>query len=127
MRINDIRTNVGCRYFRYWTNALVTILGWPSEKVETWTERFRTEINDEDAFLFHYHPGVYLVPLLMPPDIEQAAAKRGLQVEARREIADAVNHNFFPELWDGNGWIQAKVRVENVLQKLRKDFGLVEP
>jgi hypothetical protein len=122
MNYASITTRVGRKYFSYWKNGLKTILGWSDQQIEEWAEQFKGDLNAEDSLFFHFNPGDYLVPVLVSPTLLQKAAARGSQAAVISEVADAVSDFLYPELWEGEGWSDAKSRVESLLQRLGKEY-----
>ena len=113
---------MGKTYFRHWRNALKTIRSWSDVQIEDWADHFKQELDDENDFLFHYHPGKYLVPLFLPSHIEELASKRNTLVEVRRAVADKLMTTYIPNSGTVSGGTMQGCGSKTSYQNSRKNI-----
>lgn len=122
MKLEDIRSENGKAYFRFWSMALKALLEWPDQRIEQWAEKFHDSIHDEHDFLYHYLPGTCVIPEYLderhPTWREQIRTHELGSANALREISDSINEFIYPELEHGQGWEKARLRVEEAIERL---------
>lgn len=121
MKQADIRSETGKAYFRFWSVALKGLLGWPDQRIEQWADRFSEYIHNEHDALYHSLPGTYIVAEYLNercPGWQKKLEKQNLwTANTMREISDCLNEFIYPELEKGQGWEQARSRLDEVLKR----------
>jgi hypothetical protein len=118
MRKSDIHLPIGRITFDFWELALRNLLGWSDAQIEEWAEQFRSGIENESDPIYHYPFGKFLAPLFIDKALKQKLRERGVLTETLKEIADCMNEYIYPELQKGEGWDEARMRIQNVIQRL---------
>lgn len=122
MKLEDIRSENGKAYFRFWRKGLSALLGWPDERIEQWAEKFKDCIHDENNLLFHALPGTYIAGEYLNerfPGWWNELARAGLwTANSEREISDCINEFIYPELTKGQGWDNARARIDEAVKRM---------
>jgi|ERR1041385_952471 hypothetical protein len=117
MHPNELTSQVGRHYLEAWRKIVPTFLGWSDEKVLSWAEKWKDDMNDPGAGFYNRTPIEYVVPLFIPETLK-----------ARLSISEAYNlrHRIQGAVDSGDSFIArkpnfdceaARERVEAILRE----------
>lgn len=97
MNENDITTEMGRIYFRFWRAGFQKLPGWSDESVSQWVEHWRVRLNHEHDALFNRTPAYIMAPMLISEELKRRLpGDEHLRLVKRLE--DALNKpDGFPE------------------------------
>ena len=117
MNENEITTEMGRIYWRFWHAGLRGLLGWSDERISQWAERFRHPLNDAHSPLFNYTAANIMAQVLIADELRQRISNEG-RLDLEKKIEDALNKpDAFPEEAKNYDWQSARERIQRILRE----------
>ena len=117
MNENDITTEIGRSYFRFWRAGYQTLLSWSDDRVSQWVEQWRVRLNHEHDALFNDTPAYIMAPMLIPEELKRRLPSDE-HLRLVKKIRDALNTpDGFPEQNADYDWREAAERVRTILRE----------